>query len=174
VIGIRSPAEAKDFSSSFCVQTGSGAHPVSCTTGTGGSFPGAKRGRGVTLTTNPHLVPRSRMSRSYISSHPKRHHGVYRDCFAFTTLPNIDARRPGRPPCSPRPEDALVYIIPQLLHLSCSIFHHQHFVYQSFVFSKDSTLNENNTKAKLIVKPTLKRGLKQVRSGTGAQTFSSG
>jgi hypothetical protein len=32
--------------------------------------PGVKRGRGVTLTTHPHLVPRSRMSRSYISSPP--------------------------------------------------------------------------------------------------------
>jgi hypothetical protein len=31
----------KDFSSSLCVQTGSGAHPASCTTGTGGPFPGA-------------------------------------------------------------------------------------------------------------------------------------
>jgi hypothetical protein len=36
--------------------------------GTGGPFPGAKRGRGVTLTTHPHLVPKSRMSRSYTSS----------------------------------------------------------------------------------------------------------
>jgi hypothetical protein len=36
---VRSPAEAKDFSSSLCVQTGSGAHPASCTMGTGGSFP---------------------------------------------------------------------------------------------------------------------------------------
>jgi hypothetical protein len=27
--------------------------------------PGLKRGRGVTLTTHPHLVPRSRISRSY-------------------------------------------------------------------------------------------------------------
>jgi hypothetical protein len=35
-IGIRSPAEAKDFSSNLCVQTGSGAHPASCTMGTGG------------------------------------------------------------------------------------------------------------------------------------------
>jgi hypothetical protein len=32
--------------------------------------PGVKRGRGVTLTTHPHLVPRSRMSGSYISSPP--------------------------------------------------------------------------------------------------------
>jgi hypothetical protein len=28
-----------DFSSNLCVQTGSGAHPASCTMGTGGSFP---------------------------------------------------------------------------------------------------------------------------------------
>jgi hypothetical protein len=41
-IEVRSPAEAKDFSSSLCVQTGSGAHPASCTMGTGGPFPGAK------------------------------------------------------------------------------------------------------------------------------------
>jgi hypothetical protein len=33
---VRSPAEAKDFSSSLCVQTGSGAHPASCKMGTGG------------------------------------------------------------------------------------------------------------------------------------------
>jgi hypothetical protein len=41
-IGVRSPAGAKDFSSILCVQTGSGAHPVSCTMGTGGPFPGGK------------------------------------------------------------------------------------------------------------------------------------
>jgi len=41
-IGVRSPAGAKDFSSSLCVQTGSGAHPASCTMGTGGPFPGVK------------------------------------------------------------------------------------------------------------------------------------
>jgi hypothetical protein len=35
-IGVRSPAGAKDFSSSLCVQTGSRAHPASCTMGTGG------------------------------------------------------------------------------------------------------------------------------------------
>jgi hypothetical protein len=42
VIGVRSPAGAKDFSSSLCVQTGSEAHPASCTMGTGGPFPGGK------------------------------------------------------------------------------------------------------------------------------------
>jgi hypothetical protein len=35
-IEVRSPAEAKDFSSSFCVQTGSEAHPASCKMGAGG------------------------------------------------------------------------------------------------------------------------------------------
>jgi hypothetical protein len=43
------------------VQTGSGAHPASCTMGTG-SFPEIKRGQGLTLTTHPLLVPRSRKS----------------------------------------------------------------------------------------------------------------
>jgi hypothetical protein len=42
VIGVRSPAEAKDFSCNLCVQTGSGALPASCTMGTGGPFPGGK------------------------------------------------------------------------------------------------------------------------------------
>jgi hypothetical protein len=58
-IGVRSPAGVKDFSSNLCVQTGSGAPPASCTMGTGGLSPGVKRGRALTLTTHPHLVPRS-------------------------------------------------------------------------------------------------------------------
>jgi hypothetical protein len=41
-IGVRSPAGAKDFSCGLFVQTGSGAHPATCTVGTGGPFPGAK------------------------------------------------------------------------------------------------------------------------------------
>ena len=45
------------------VQTGPGAHPASCTMGTG-SFPGVKCGRGVLLTTHPLLVPRSWKSRA--------------------------------------------------------------------------------------------------------------
>jgi hypothetical protein len=40
--GVRSPAEVKDFSSSFCVQTSSEVHPASCPTGTVGPFPGDK------------------------------------------------------------------------------------------------------------------------------------
>ena len=38
------------------VQTGPGAHPASCTMGTG-SFPGVRSCRGVTLTPHPLLVP---------------------------------------------------------------------------------------------------------------------
>jgi hypothetical protein len=37
-IGVRYPTGTKDFSSSLCVQTGSEAHPASCTMGTGGPF----------------------------------------------------------------------------------------------------------------------------------------
>jgi hypothetical protein len=59
VIEIQSPTGAEDFSSSPCVQTGSEAHPASYPMGTGVPgvlSPGVKRGRGVTLTTHPHLV----------------------------------------------------------------------------------------------------------------------
>jgi hypothetical protein len=67
--------EAKDFSSSLCVQTSSDAHQVSCTRGPGGPSPGVKRSRGVTLATHPHLVLRSRIRRSYNSSPPCSLHG---------------------------------------------------------------------------------------------------
>ena len=46
--------ESRGARSSAPVQTDPGAHPASCTMGTG-SFPGLKSGRGVTLT--PHLLP---------------------------------------------------------------------------------------------------------------------
>jgi len=45
------------------VQTGPGAHPASCTMGTG-FFPGVKCGRGMLLSTHPLLVPRSWKSRA--------------------------------------------------------------------------------------------------------------
>ena len=45
------------------VRTGPGAHPASCTKGTG-SFLGVKSGRGVTLTPHPLLVPWSWKSRT--------------------------------------------------------------------------------------------------------------
>jgi hypothetical protein len=52
-IGVRSPAGAKDFSSSLCVQTGSGAHPAFCTMGTGGPFPGGKARPGLDADHSP-------------------------------------------------------------------------------------------------------------------------
>jgi hypothetical protein len=41
-IEVQSPPGAKDFSAILCVQTGSVAHPASCTMGTGGPFSGGK------------------------------------------------------------------------------------------------------------------------------------
>jgi hypothetical protein len=46
--------------------------------------PGVKRGRGVTLTIYPHLIPRSWMSRSYTSSPICASIGVLWDSFTFT------------------------------------------------------------------------------------------
>ena len=43
---------------------GPGAHPDSCAMNGCRVFPGGKGGRGVTLTTHPHLVPRSWKSRA--------------------------------------------------------------------------------------------------------------
>jgi hypothetical protein len=67
-IGVRSPAEAKDFPLASVSRPALGPTqppvqwiPVVLS-------PGAKRGRGVMLTTHPHLVPRSWISRSYTSS----------------------------------------------------------------------------------------------------------
>jgi hypothetical protein len=68
-----SPTEG--FFSRLCVQTSSEAHPSSCTMGTGVLSLGVKRDQGVTLTTDPHLVPKSRMSRSYIACPPCHLHG---------------------------------------------------------------------------------------------------
>jgi hypothetical protein len=75
-IEVRSPAGEEDFSSIHCVQTGSGAHPASCTMGTGGPFPGGKARPGRDADHSAHLGPRSRMSWCYTSSPPKRLHGV--------------------------------------------------------------------------------------------------
>ena len=58
VYGLDGPGIESRWGARFSapVQTGPGAHPASCTTGTG-SFPGVKSGRGVTLTSHPLLVP---------------------------------------------------------------------------------------------------------------------
>ena len=61
------------------VQTGPEAHPVSCTMLTG-SFRGVRCGRGVTLTPDPLLVPRSKIQQSYTSTLPK---GLYHKQFWY-------------------------------------------------------------------------------------------
>jgi len=63
--GLDGPGIESQWGSRFSasVQTGPGAHPASCTMGTG-SFPGVKSGRGVTLTRHPLLVPWSRKGRA--------------------------------------------------------------------------------------------------------------
>jgi hypothetical protein len=76
-IGVRSPAEAKDFSSILCVQTGSGAHPASSQMGTGDPFPGGKARPGRDADHSPlssaEVVNEQEL---YTSSPPKRLHGV--------------------------------------------------------------------------------------------------
>jgi hypothetical protein len=69
-IEVLSPAGANDFSSSLCVQTGSGVHPASYAMGTGGPFTGGKARPASDPDHLPLLVLRPRMSRSYISSPP--------------------------------------------------------------------------------------------------------
>ena len=62
------------------VQTGPGAHSASCKMGTG-SFPGVKYGRGVLLTTDPLLEPRSWKNRA-IPLYPPS--GPHRACNGIT------------------------------------------------------------------------------------------
>jgi hypothetical protein len=57
-IEVRSTAGVKDVSSNLYVQTGSGAHPASCTMGIGGPFPGGKAGPGRDADHSPPIVPR--------------------------------------------------------------------------------------------------------------------
>jgi hypothetical protein len=73
--GIQSPAEAKDLSSNLCVHASSEAHPSSCPAGTRDPFPEGKALPGHDANHSPHLVPRSRISRSSYSSPPRRLHG---------------------------------------------------------------------------------------------------
>jgi hypothetical protein len=79
----RSPDRQKEFSSNLRVQICSGAHLASCTMGTGDSFPGGKARLGRDAGHSPHLESRSKMSRSYTSSNPKRLRGMYGTVLAF-------------------------------------------------------------------------------------------
>jgi hypothetical protein len=69
-IVVRSPVEANYFSSSLLCPYRLWGPPNLLYNGYRGLLsPGVKRGRGVTLTSHPHLVPKSRMSRSYTLPH---------------------------------------------------------------------------------------------------------
>jgi hypothetical protein len=81
-----------DFSFILCAHTSSGAHPASCLMGTGGPFPGGKTRPGRDADHSPHLVPRSRMSRGYISSPPWRLHGDNGTDFTVTSVQNVTHR----------------------------------------------------------------------------------
>jgi hypothetical protein len=66
----------KDFSSILCVQTGSGAHPASCTMGTGGPIPGGKPRPGRdTVHLSPSNAEIKNEQELYLLS-PIRTHGV--------------------------------------------------------------------------------------------------
>jgi hypothetical protein len=56
------------------VQTGPGAHPASCTIGTG-SFPGVKCGRGLAADHSPPSSAAVMEEYSYIYTHPLGHTG---------------------------------------------------------------------------------------------------
>jgi hypothetical protein len=71
--GVRSPVEAKDFSSTLCVQTSSKASPTPIQW-VPGSFSGGKSRLELEADHLLHLVPRSRMSRSYNTAPPWRLH----------------------------------------------------------------------------------------------------
>jgi hypothetical protein len=97
--GVRSPIEAKDFSSALCVQTSSKASltPIQWLPG---SFSGGKSRLELEADHLPHLVPRSRMSRSYNTSPPRRLHGVsgrvllfyFSQCYAAAAYVNRSQR----------------------------------------------------------------------------------
>jgi hypothetical protein len=76
VIEVRSPAEEKGCPLTSVSRPALGPTQAPVQSVPGVLCPGLKRGRGVTLTTHPHLVPRSRISRGYTSSPPKRLRGV--------------------------------------------------------------------------------------------------
>jgi hypothetical protein len=75
-IGVRSPAGTKDFSCSLCVQTGSGAHPASCTMGTGGPFPGGKAHPGRDADHSPPCSAEVVNEQKLYLLSPNRLHGV--------------------------------------------------------------------------------------------------
>jgi hypothetical protein len=76
VVEVRSPAEAKDFSSNLCVQTGSGTNTASYPMGTGGPFPGGKERPGRDADHSPPSSAEVKNKYELYLLSPKRLHGV--------------------------------------------------------------------------------------------------
>jgi hypothetical protein len=95
--GVQFPEEAKNFSSSLCVQISSEAHRASYPVGTADPFLGVQRVRGATLTGHSPSSAGSRMSWSYTSSPPCSLHGgsgtalllLYWICLKSTVLTSV-------------------------------------------------------------------------------------
>jgi hypothetical protein len=69
--------------STILLETGPGAHPASCTMGTG-SFPGVKRpGRGANHP--PHLAPRLKKEQMYTCTPPLGLHELYLYLYLYCT-----------------------------------------------------------------------------------------
>jgi hypothetical protein len=66
----------EDFSSSLCVQTGSGVHPASCKMGTGCPFPGAKARPGRDADHSPPSTVNVENEYELYDISPKRLHSV--------------------------------------------------------------------------------------------------
>jgi hypothetical protein len=77
------PAEQRIFPLVSVSRPAFEAHPASYPMGTGGPFPGSKARSGRDADHSPHLVPRSRMNRSYKVSSLKRLHGVRDTLFLY-------------------------------------------------------------------------------------------
>jgi hypothetical protein len=73
---VRSPTGAEDFFLAPASRTALGPTQPPIQWLPGVLYPGVKRGRGVMLTTHPHLVPRLSMNSSYTSSPPMCLHGI--------------------------------------------------------------------------------------------------
>jgi hypothetical protein len=87
--GFQSPVEAKNyFLQPLVVQTSSEAHLATYPMGTEGPFPAGKGRSGPDADYSPHLVPRSRVSRSCTSFSFCRLHDGSVTAFAFWVNPN--------------------------------------------------------------------------------------
>jgi hypothetical protein len=80
------PRQRQDFSSSLCVQTGSEAHPASCTTGTGDPFSGGKARPGRDADHSPLSSAEVANEQELYILSPKRLHGMLWHCTLWVKI----------------------------------------------------------------------------------------